>query len=56
MGWDVRWVSSSDDSFNYDFHVTADLAVALVEYNYKDQAQLEAEKSPGAAGQASNPA
>ena len=43
MGWDVRWVSSSDSSFNYDFHVTADPAVAPVEYNYKDQAQLEAE-------------
>jgi predicted dithiol-disulfide oxidoreductase (DUF899 family) len=43
MGWDVRWVSSLGSSFNYDFHVTADLAVAPVEYNYKDQAQLEAE-------------
>jgi len=43
MGWDVRWVSSSDNSFNYDFHVTADSEVAPVEYNYKDQARLEAE-------------
>ena len=43
MGWDVRWVSSLGSSFNYDFHVTADPAVAPVEYNYKDQAQLEAE-------------
>ncbi len=45
MGWDVRWVSSFGSSFNYDFHVTADPAVAPVEYNYKDQAQLEAENA-----------
>ena len=43
MGWDVRWVSSSVSSFNYDFHVTIDPVVAPVEYNYKDQARLEAE-------------
>src|SRR6266540_3899159 len=43
MGWDFRWVSSFGSSFNYDFHVTIDPAVAPVEYNYKDQAQLEAE-------------
>jgi predicted dithiol-disulfide oxidoreductase (DUF899 family) len=42
MGWDFRWVSSSGSSFNYDFHVTVDPAVAPVEYNYQDQAQLEA--------------
>jgi predicted dithiol-disulfide oxidoreductase (DUF899 family) len=42
MGWDFRWVSSLGSSFNYDFHVTIDPAVAPVEYNYKDQAQLEA--------------
>ena len=43
MGWDFCWVSSSGSSFNYDFHVTIDPAVAPVEYNYKDQAQLEAQ-------------
>jgi predicted dithiol-disulfide oxidoreductase (DUF899 family) len=43
MGWDVRWVSSFGSSFNYDFHTTIDLAVAPVEYNYRDQAQLEAD-------------
>ncbi len=43
MGWDFRWVSSLDGSFNYDYHATIDPAVAPVEYNYKDQAQLEAE-------------
>ncbi len=43
MGWDVRWVSSFGSRFNYDFHVTIDPAVAPVEYNYRDQAQLEAD-------------
>jgi predicted dithiol-disulfide oxidoreductase (DUF899 family) len=43
MGWNFRWVSSLGSSFNYDFHVTIDPAVAPVEHNYKDQAQLEAE-------------
>jgi hypothetical protein len=35
--------SETERSFNYDFHVTIDPAVAPVEYNSKDQAQLEAE-------------
>ena len=43
MGWDFRWVSSFGGSFNYDLHVTIDPGVAPVEYNYKDQARLEAE-------------
>jgi predicted dithiol-disulfide oxidoreductase (DUF899 family) len=43
MGWSFPWASSGRDGFNYDFHVTIDPAVAPVEYNYKDQAQLEAE-------------
>src|SRR6476646_9816713 len=43
MGWDLRWVSSLGSTFNYDFHVTIDPSLAPVEYNYKDQAQLEAE-------------
>ena len=43
MGWDFCWVSSFGSSFNHDFHVTIDPAAAPVEYNYKNQAQLEAE-------------
>ena len=43
MAWDFRWVSPLGSSFNYDFHVTIDPTVAPVEYNYKDQAQLEVE-------------
>jgi predicted dithiol-disulfide oxidoreductase (DUF899 family) len=41
MGWEFRWVSSFDSAFNYDFHATIDPAVAPVEYNYRDQQQLE---------------
>jgi predicted dithiol-disulfide oxidoreductase (DUF899 family) len=41
MGWTIPWYSSGGSDFNYDFHVTIDPAVAPVEYNYQDQAQLE---------------
>jgi len=41
-GWTFPWYSSFGSSFNYDFHVTVDPAVAPVEYNYRDQAALEA--------------
>jgi predicted dithiol-disulfide oxidoreductase (DUF899 family) len=43
MGWALPWYSSYGSDFNYDFHVTLDPAVAPVDYNYKDQAQLERE-------------
>ena len=43
MGWEFRWISSFGSNFNYDFHVSIDPALAPVEYNYKDQVQLEAE-------------
>jgi predicted dithiol-disulfide oxidoreductase (DUF899 family) len=43
MEWDFRWVSSYGSSFNYDYHVAIDADVAPVEYNYRDQAQLEAD-------------
>ncbi|HEX2575777.1 MAG TPA: DUF899 domain-containing protein [Aquihabitans sp.] len=42
-GWTFPWYSSFGSRFNYDFHVTLDPAVAPVEYNYRDQAALEAE-------------
>ncbi len=41
-GWTFPWYSSFGSTFNYDFHVTLDAAVAPVEYDYKDQATLEA--------------
>jgi predicted dithiol-disulfide oxidoreductase (DUF899 family) len=43
MGWSFPWVSSGRSDFNYDFHVTIDSSVAPVEYNYRNQAELEAE-------------
>jgi len=41
MGWSFPWASSANSDFNYDFHVTIDPSLAPVEYNYRDQAQLE---------------
>ena len=41
MGWTFPWYSSFGSDFNYDFHVTLDEAVAPVEYNYRDDAELE---------------
>jgi len=41
MGWVVPWFSSFDTDFNYDFHVTLEEAVAPVEYNYREQIELE---------------
>lgn len=40
MGWTVPWYSSFGSDFNYDFHVSHDEAVAPVEYNYRDKAEL----------------
>jgi len=42
MDWSFPWVSSGRSDFNYDFHVTIDAAVAPVEYNYRNQSELEA--------------
>jgi len=41
MGWTVPWVSSYGSDFNFDFHATMDEAVAPIEYNYRDRAELE---------------
>ena len=40
-GWTIPWYSSYGSDFNYDFHVSLDPAVAPVEYNYRDPAELE---------------
>jgi predicted dithiol-disulfide oxidoreductase (DUF899 family) len=40
-GWDLPWYSSHGSDFNYDFHATQDEAVAPIEYNYRDQAEME---------------
>jgi predicted dithiol-disulfide oxidoreductase (DUF899 family) len=46
MGWIVPWYSSHDTSFNYDFHVTLDEAVAPVEYDFRDKATLLSDGEP----------
>jgi predicted dithiol-disulfide oxidoreductase (DUF899 family) len=47
-GWTIPWFSSFGSDFNYDFHVTLDEKVAPIEYNYRDQAEMEASKGPNA--------
>ncbi|HVU24799.1 MAG TPA: DUF899 domain-containing protein [Opitutus sp.] len=41
MGWTVPWYSSAGNSFNYDFNVTIDAAVAPVRYNYRTPEEHE---------------
>jgi predicted dithiol-disulfide oxidoreductase (DUF899 family) len=41
-GWRFPWYSSYASDFNYDFHVTIDKSVAPVEYNFRDEQELEA--------------
>ena len=47
MGWTLPWYSSWDSDFNYDFHVSQDEAVAPVEYNYRDKAEMLARGEQG---------
>jgi predicted dithiol-disulfide oxidoreductase (DUF899 family) len=47
-GWHIPWYSSFGGDFNYDFHVTNDEKVAPVGYNYRNKAELEANKVPNA--------
>jgi predicted dithiol-disulfide oxidoreductase (DUF899 family) len=49
MGWDVTWVSSQDNDFNFDFHVSftpEELATGSVYYNYT-QRPFPHEEAPG---------
>lgn len=41
-GWTFPWYSSFGSTFNYDFHVTLDPAVAPVSYNFRDADELAA--------------
>lgn len=47
MGWTLPWYSSWGSDFNYDFHASQDEAVAPVEYNYRDQAEMLARGETG---------
>lgn len=40
MGWTVRWFSSFNNDFNYDFHVTIDAEKGSTEYNYTETSAL----------------
>jgi predicted dithiol-disulfide oxidoreductase (DUF899 family) len=46
MGWTFPWYSSRRSDFSYDFHASFDESRAPIEYNYLDQAQLEAAGAP----------
>ena len=49
MGWRFKWVSSSGNDFNYDYHVSAtpeDMARGKMTYNYGTQA-VGVEELPG---------
>lgn len=41
QGWNWPWFSSFNSDFNYDFHVTQDKTVVPVEYNYRNEEELE---------------
>ena len=46
QGWTLPWASSFGSDFNYDFHATLDEAVAPIEYNYRNKAELIAHGFP----------
>jgi predicted dithiol-disulfide oxidoreductase (DUF899 family) len=49
MGWQFPWVSSMNNEFNWDFHVSftkQQMASGSVYYNYKDQ-QWPSDEAPG---------
>jgi predicted dithiol-disulfide oxidoreductase (DUF899 family) len=44
-GWNLPWYSSFGTDFNYDFHVTLDRAIVPLQYNYREEAELERRKN-----------
>ncbi len=42
MDWNFKWLSSSENDFNYDFHVTLDDSVTPVLYNFRNKDELAA--------------
>ena len=50
MGWDFKWVSSLENDFNFDFHVSAtpeQLEAKEMVYNYSQTPGWAAEEMPG---------
>jgi predicted dithiol-disulfide oxidoreductase (DUF899 family) len=43
-GWNLPWYSSFGTDFNYDFHVTLNRSVVQLQYNYREQSELEQRK------------
>jgi predicted dithiol-disulfide oxidoreductase (DUF899 family) len=43
-GWTLPWFSSFGTDFNYDFHVTLNQTVVQLQYNYREQNELEQRK------------
>lgn len=41
QSWHWPWFSSFQSDFNYDFHVTQDRSIAPIEYNYRNEQELE---------------
>ncbi len=51
MGWHFHWVSSHENDFNYDYHVSMtkeEKAKGEVYYNYGSQKEFPSEEMPGA--------
>jgi predicted dithiol-disulfide oxidoreductase (DUF899 family) len=49
MGWKFKWVSSRDNDFNFDFHVSfrpEDKSDGKVDYNY-ERTEFPSEEAPG---------
>ena len=48
MGWTFKWVSSGDNEFNYDYHVSfpAGVPKEKLEYNYR-KLQVDSSDMPG---------
>lgn len=50
MGWGFKWLSSSENSFNFDYRVSfppEDVASSEREYNYTLQKQFDGAEAPG---------
>jgi predicted dithiol-disulfide oxidoreductase (DUF899 family) len=43
-GWPVRWYSSGDSDFSYDFHATLDASRGQFQYNFRPEPELLADE------------
>ncbi|MEO6052983.1 MAG: thioredoxin family protein, partial [Chthoniobacterales bacterium] len=50
MGWHFKWLSSGDNDFNFDYHVSftkEQLAKGKIYYNFEEKEESEMEELPG---------